>query len=314
LEVEAESLLRPGMSDTTLGAVIAYLEPREWAGTVGTLEGTLIAAADPDRLSLRDWHANALNGQNLWVEDGMGPLVGACLPAAPDEIWLETPVQRIAWQRPHGRVAVTTPRGTLTCKACIVTVSTGVLAAGAIRFSPDLPDLVSDAIAGLPMGLLTKVALRAAGDDRLDLPSFCSVDRPVALGEAAMFFNAWPFGHDHLVGFVGGTAAWGLARAGNKAAEDFARSELRRLFGARADRAFRPGAVVTGWGTDPLTLGAYCYARPGAAAARRVLAQPLEGGRLLFAGEACHDGLAGTTAGAMLSGQEAAGHALRALP
>jgi monoamine oxidase len=36
------------------------------------------------------------------------------------------------------------------------------------------------------------------------------------------------------------------------------------------------------------------------------LARPLADGHLLFAGEACHNGFAGTLAGAWLSGQDAA--------
>jgi monoamine oxidase len=64
--------------------------------------------------------------------------------------------------------------------------------------------------------------------------------------------------------------------------------------------------VVTGWGTNPLTLGAYAYARPGYADARRWLAEPVFDGRLSFAGEACHVGLAGTVGGAYLSGVAAA--------
>ena len=67
-----------------------------------------------------------------------------------------------------------------------------------------------------------------------------------------------------------------------------------------------PG-VVTRWGTDRYSLGAYAYARPGDADQRGVLADAWPGERLLFAGEACRmDGLAGTAGGAFLSGTEAA--------
>ena len=50
--------------------------------------------------------------------------------------------------------------------------------------------------------------------------------------------------------------------------------------------------------------------RPGDADARIALAQPLADGHLLFAGEACHNGMAGTVAGAWISGQDAARVAL----
>jgi len=56
----------------------------------------------------------------------------------------------------------------------------------------------------------------------------------------------------------------------------------------------------------PFVLGAYSYVRPGDAGARVALGRPLADGHLLFAGEACHSGMAGTVAGAWISGQDAA--------
>ncbi len=293
-----------GAPDTTLAAALAAPGTEAWAPTVAAWEGAIIAAADADALSLADWHANALHGRNLSVPDGLGSLVRAVLEPAAGQVALVTPATRVRWQEKTG-VAVETPRGTLTARAVIVTVSTGVLAAGAIGFDPPLPAPIEAAIAALPMGLLSKVALRAAGADRLGLPDSASVFGQVS-GEARMVFHAWPFGRDHVVGFIGGRAAWALARAGAAAAEDFARAELAALLGHRAAQALAPGAVVTEWGTDQPFLGAYCYARPGGAAARRALAEPLGGGRLVFAGEACHAGFGGTVAGAFLSGVEAA--------
>jgi monoamine oxidase len=60
-----------------------------------------------------------------------------------------------------------------------------------------------------------KVALRATGPDRLDLPLHCSLDRQVeASGGVLMPFQCWPFGRDYVQGWIGGTPAWELARAG----------------------------------------------------------------------------------------------------
>jgi monoamine oxidase len=84
------------------------------------------------------------------------------------------------------------------------------------------------------------------------------------------------------------------------------------MFGSRVDRLFAGGAsLVTRWDSDPWVRGAYCYATPGHAGARDALAEPLADGHLTFAGEACHVGLAGTLAGAWLSGQQAAQAAQR---
>jgi monoamine oxidase len=268
-------------------------------------EATLIAASDPRDLSLADWHLNLLAGGNRIVRGGLGDFIARRIGGMAGPVALGTPARRIAWD---DGVRVETPAGTIRARAAIVTVSTGVLAAGGIVFTPALPDAVQGAIDGLPMGLLSKVALRAAGDDRLGLPASCSVDRQVAEpDDAAMSLHFWPGGQDHMVGFFGGRIAWEIAREGEQAAEDFARSQIRVLFGSKADAAFRPGAVVTGWGTDPAFLGAYAYARPGHVAARGAMAAPIADGRLAFAGEAWReDGLAGTVGGAFLSGQEAA--------
>jgi monoamine oxidase len=72
-------------------------------------------------------------------------------------------------------------------------------------------------------------------------------------------------------------------------------------------RGFRPGGAVTGWAQDAHFLGAYTHAKPGAAGARQVLREAaLAGGRLRFAGEACHPSHAATLGGAWASGIEAA--------
>ncbi len=293
-----------GQPDITLAEALDPLREDPWLATVETWEGAIIAAADAAVLSVRDWHRNQLDGANLVVAGGLGAFIIRRL-AGPVE--LSTPATRIGWDGPGGTVEVETPRGTLRCAACIVTVSTGVLAANAIRFDPALPAPVRDAIAGLPMGLATKVALPARADGCFGPRESCSlVRRARRRGEPLMAFEAWPDGEAHLVGYVGGAAAWSLA-GDDRAAEAFARSELRALFGADADRDLGDGAAVTGWATDPFSRGAYAYARPGCADARGALAQPLADGRLVFAGEACRtDGLAGTVAGAWLSGRDAA--------
>ena len=160
-----------------------------------------------------------------------------------------------------------TASGSITAAACIVTVSTGVLASGALVFDPALPARVTEAVQALPMGLAMKVALRATGPDRLDLPPHCSVDRIIARsGEPLMPFQCWPFGRDYVQGWIGGSVAWDLARQGEAAAVDFALGYLRQAFGSRVDRLFAGGAsLVTRWDADPWMRGAYCYAVPGSA-------------------------------------------------
>jgi monoamine oxidase len=290
--------------DTSVADAVAGLHQDPWTATVENWEASLIAAADPADFSVRDWHLNELNGSNLTVPGGLGALVARRLTPLAGPVRLATPVTRIAWNA--AGVTVTTPAATLIARACIVTVSTGVLGSGRIEFDPPLPQAQRDAIAGLPMGLLTKVALHAATPDRLGVAPGTSLHRRLAhRGEPAMFFLAWPNGQNYLLGFVGGAAAWELSRAGTAATEDFARAELARVLGADAAAGFDT-AIVTDWGENPAYLGAYAYARPGFAGARAAMDAPLAG-TLLFAGEAwCSDGLAGTVGGAFVSGERAA--------
>ncbi|MGE0224058.1 MAG: flavin monoamine oxidase family protein [Acetobacteraceae bacterium] len=292
--------------DVPLSETTRHLPGDPWAATVEAWEGPVICTVDADAFSARDWRRNALGGSNLVPDGGIGALVERRLARGLD-IHLNTPVHRVRWAGAGGRVAVDTDTGTVAARAVIVTVSTGVLASGRLAFDPPLPLETQAAIHGLPMGLALKVALRATGADRLDLPTHTSVDRQVARGEPLVPFQFWPFGRDYVQGWIGGTVAWDLARAGEAAAADFALAQIRALFGSRADRVFAGGGrVVTRWDADPFTLGAYSYARPHCAEARDRLADPVGDGHLLFAGEACHVPLASTVAGAWIAGQRAA--------
>lgn len=306
-EAAAERLMQPGMPDVALSEVARLLPDDPWAASVESWEGSVICAVDAGEYSLQDWKRNVLGGSNLVPQGGIGAFVQRRLGEGLD-VRLNTLVARVRWGGAGGQVSVETDRGTLTARCCIVTVSTGVLRAGAIAFDPALPPLVQDCLHALPMGLATKVALRATGPDRLDLPPYCAVDRQVARdGDLQVPIQCWPHGRDYVQGWIGGGTAWALLREGDAAAMDFARGVLRRLFGGRADALFADApTVVTGWGADPLTLGAYADATPGNADARSRLAEPVGDGHLLFAGEACHVGYAGTLAGAWLSDEAAA--------
>jgi len=291
-DVVAPALAGPDMS---LAEAMAPMAADPWAATVALWEGAIIAAADADALSLRDWHRNALDGPNLQPEGGVGAFVARRLGT---EVSLETQVSAIDWAGPGVRVE--TSRGSLRAAAAIVTVSTGVLAAGSIRFTPALPGAVQWAIEGLPMGLLSKIALP------MERPGEWEADLLLVDRAQPITFNAWPDGRPYVTGFVGGRLAWSLAADAGEAAR-FARDALRAMTGLRSEGV----AVLSDWGTDPLARGAYAFARPGDSGQRDVLAAAFVGERLIFAGEAaCTDGLAGTVGGAYLSGEAAAARLL----
>lgn len=310
--------LQAARATAPLEASAADAAPRggAWDATVAHWEGPVICAAPLAAMDLRDFLDTQLAGPNLLLPGGIGGLLAGLADGLP--VAYGAGVQRLAWG--GARIRAEGAFGTVAARTAIVTLPTSLLVAeagpGAIRFDPPLPPEVLQAAHDLPLGLLNKIGLRAAGPDRLDLPEFGGLERRVAAEEeAAMSFIAWPFGHDHVMGFLGGPAAWALSGEGAEPAlRDFAMAELRRAYGTRADRAFRQDVVLThDWGVDPFARGAYSHARPGRAAARRVLAAPLQDGRLAFAGEACHPRFAATVGGAWASGEAAARAALATL-
>lgn len=276
---------------------VSEIAPRggPWDETVTHWLCTQIQAREAEYLSAHDQADNALEGPNLLLPGGIGALVAGLAQGLP--IRLNSRVERLDWSGPG--VVAEGAFGRIRAARAIVTVSTGVLAAGGIRFTPELPAGHQQAIHDLPMALLTKFAFRC--QDRLGIPPFHTLRRAAMPGRAGpMGFILWPFGRDHLFGFVGGEQAWALSRQPREDTLRAARAELESILGP----APLGQSLVTGWGTDPLFLGSYSQARPGGAGARAVLRQPL--GPLRFAGEATALGLAGTVGGAWLEGEAAA--------
>ncbi|MCB8879592.1 FAD-dependent oxidoreductase [Acidisoma cellulosilytica] len=302
----ARVFAHPKTPDLPLAEAIGpFRHENPFAPTIEAWEASLIEASDAKVLSLTDFCLNQLDGTNMMAPQGLGQLLLDMLTDSAGEIRLNCPATRIDWDGPRTRVE--TPQGVIEAGAVIVTVSVGVLAAGQIAFTPALPAPTAQAIADLPMGLLSKIVLRAAAGDRLGMTGPTQLFRCVEkLGDPFISFIAWPRDTDHVIGFCGGQTAWDLA-GDPRAAFAFAREVWRDMLGSDADRIFAEGGITTDWATDPHHLGAYTYSRPGATTARATLAEPLAGGRLIFAGEACRtDGMAGTVGGAILDGRRAA--------
>lgn len=292
-----------------IAAAAAVPRGGPWDATIAAWQGEVIAAWSLSAMSLRDFAANLLGGANLLPAGGLGALLARLGEGLP--VTLSSPVTRLAW---GNREAVAEgPFGTLRARAVICTLPTSLLAGGAIQFDPPLPPELQQAAHDLPLGAAIKVALRALGEDRLGLPHHASTDRQVWGEEALVPITFWPQGQPIASAWIGGPLAAELEREGPAAAESLVRAEIAARLGSEAPRAFCPGALASGWRSDHWSRGVYSHARIGAAGARAVLAAPLAGGRLCFAGEACHaEGLAGTVGGAWLSGEAAAVQAIAA--
>ncbi len=256
------------------------------------------SSRDSDQVSALDL-ASYRDTQEDWpVQDGYGALIarfGADVPVA-----LNTAVKRI--DRSGRQIRLETARGEVTARKVILTVSTGVLGAGDIRFDPPLPDWKGEAIAALPLGNHNRIGLIFDRDVfGADAPAGGTILSP---DSEPMNFRIRPFGHDYVVGRTGGRFADWLERAGTEASLDFAKEKLKRAFGADITRHV-VRHIVTAWRGDPWVRGAYSAALPGRHRQRAELARPLDG-RLYFAGEATSEEFFATAHGAYLSGVAAA--------
>lgn len=263
--------------------------------------GPMDMGVDFKDLSTKDFWQGADTYPDLMVKQGLGAVVarlGAGLP-----IRLNTPATAVKWGGTG--VSVETPAGTIAAKACLLTVSTGVLASGAIAFDPALPAWKQEAVEDVPMGLLAKVALQFDGARFGLTPNdWLSYWVPNELPAEACYFLTWPFEYDVMIGFMGGDFAWEMSAAGPEAAVDFALGEVVKALGGDAAAHFVKGDL-SNWANDPLTLGAYAAPRPGRAEARGILARPLDD-RLFFAGEAVAGAYVATCGGAFMSGRDTA--------
>lgn len=274
------------------------LEPgNRWNARIGAI-GTFLNGAALDQASLIDYmHYAPGEGPDWRVREGYGTLIsryGQDLP-----VQLETVVTHID-SRAAGVVTIETNRGTLKARSAIVTVSTNVLAAQRIRFTPPLPMKV-EAATLLPLGLANKLFLHVT--PHVDLP----VDTQAygsSSTSASGSYQIRAFGAPIIEAYFAGPLAHDLEKAGGEAALSFARDELAGVFG-NAVRRELTFAVMSGWAATEHIGGSYAYASPGGSAARAVLAAPVDG-RLFFAGEACSATRYSTAHGAYETGVAAA--------
>ena len=271
-----------------MGAAKAWMGPMDYG-------------MDYDDISTLDDYISANDQPSYIVAEGLGTLVATMTGDIP--ISLNTTVK--AGDTTGPQVVIETSNGTLTTKACLVTVSTGVLASGAIRFTPALHVAKQEAVHNLPMGLLIKVPLLFDGA-RLGLKDneWMSYDIPDAATTRACFFVTWPFGYDYVFGNIGGKFGWELSQEGPQAIVDFALEEMVKQVGSDARKRFVKG-IATDWATNPLTHGAYAAVRPGGVGARSALSEPVAN-KLFFAGEAMGGNRSALVNGAYESGRKVA--------
>ena len=264
-------------------------------------EGALNYAVDVDQISTAEYWNTKESQPSFIVKEGLGSLVATLNDNFP--IALDTNVLEVDYS--GSGVKVVTSKGIILAKACICTVSIGVLKSEKIKFTPKLPNKTLKALNGIQMGLLVKIALLFDGN-RLGFTenSFLQYDiAPENIGSGC-YFLAWPTGHDYIVGFIGGRFAWNLSKQGEDEVVEYALSKLVNLSGSNIRKHFLKG-FASDWASNPLTKGSYSAVKPGYYGARELLNEPIAE-KLIFAGEATAGNLAGLVNGAYESGKKAA--------
>jgi monoamine oxidase len=275
----------------------------DWAGTAEFMLGANATGKDLKDISAID-RARALERNNAPIacRQGLGTLIaklGEQIPLA-----LSTPASRIAWS---GRdVTVETPAGRIAARAAIITVSSNVLTAGNIKFTPDIPKRQLDAAAKLSLGSYDHIALQLPGNPLGLARDEIIIEQSNSTRTALLFAD---IGSSSMCSIdVAGSFGRDLAAQGEPAMVAFAVEWLTKLFGSDAVAAVKKSSA-TRWNAAPFALGAMSAAAPGSQPSRKVLTEPI--GCMFLAGEATHETLWGTVDGAWESGERAAEAALR---
>ncbi len=262
-----------------------------------------INGVELDRLSVHDYWRYRDTEVNWRVIKGYGTLIAASGGGL--DVALDCPAEVI--EHAGATIVVETPRGSLRCRAVIVTVPTNVLAADLPRFRPALPDKRA-AASVLPLGVADKLFLRLDGAEEFPVDSHLTgaFDR-VETGS----YYLRPMGRPLIEGYFGGRFAAELEAEGEGAFANFAIDQLAGLLGGAIRKRLHPVAA-SAWANDRHACGSYSHAVPGHADARRTLAVPVDD-RLFFAGEACSARDFSTAHGAYRTGIAAADDAMAAL-
>jgi monoamine oxidase len=274
----------------------------EWQSTIEFALGPFGIAKDLGDVSAMDF-ARLERDSEAFCRQGYGALLAKAAEGIP--VQLSTPATTIQWG--DRALEVQTPKGRIGARAVIVTVSTNVLASGKIRFSPELPARHLDAAAKLKLGTYERIALDMPGNPLGLAPDELVLEQSHDVDTAALLANV---GRTPLCFVdIGGRFGQTVAADGEQAMTDFALGWLSKLYGADFRKTVR-STQATQWIKDPLVLGGWSSAAPGAQLARRVLMEPLRD-RVYFAGEAVHETAWGTVNGAWESGERTAEAALR---
>jgi monoamine oxidase len=290
-----------GRADVSCASVLPK-DLGDWAGTAEFVLGANATGKDLKDVSVIDKARAQERNAAIACRQGLGTLIAKLGEQVP--LSLSTLASRIAWS--NRDVMVETPAGKIAARAAVITVSSAVLAAGNIRFTPDIPRRHLDAAAKLSLGSYDHIALQLPGNPLGLGRDEIIIEQSNSTRTALLFAN---MGSSSLCSIdVAGSFGRDLSAQGEKAMIAFAVEWLGKLFGSETASAVKKTSA-TRWNAAPFVLGAMSAAIPGGQPSRRVLSEPI--GCMFLAGEATHETLWGTVDGAWESGERAAEAALR---
>src|SRR5579863_5949044 len=274
----------------------------DWAGTAEFVLGANGTGKDLRDVSVVDKARAQDRNAAIGCRQGTGALIAKLGEQVP--LALSMPANQIIWN--NRDVAVETPAGKISARAAIVTVSSNVLAAGNIKFTPDIPKRQLDAAAKLSLGSYDRIALQLPGNPLGLARDEAVIEQSNSTRTALLSANI--AGSSLCLIDVAGSFGRDLAGEGEKAMVAFGVEWLNKLFGSDVAANVKKSGV-TRWNASPFARGAMSVAAPGSQPSRRILTEPI--GNLFLAGEATHETLWGTVDGAWESGERAADAALR---
>jgi monoamine oxidase len=231
-----------------------------------------------------------------------------------------TVVDSITWNHRLPQLVARTSHGseTFIAQRVVVTVPLAVLQAppeqaGAIRFSPSLPEEKLLALRKMEMGKVIRVVFRFRSRfwDRITPSKGGTLsDLSFLFTEDEIFPTWWtraPEGSPTITGWAPFRSAEQLSGKGESFVIEAGIATLARVFNhprEHIDWEFL-SAHYHDWQTDPFARGAYCYGKVGSDGAQGILSAPVDG-KLFFAGEATDtSGNNGTVHGAIASARRA---------
>src|SRR5215475_14021112 len=225
-------------------AAVLPKELGDWAGTVDFTLGASFSGKDLKDLSVVDKVRAGDHNFVFACRQGMGTLMaklGEQLPVS-----LSTPVNRVNWS--NRDVTVDTPSGRITARAAVITVSTGVLMSGNIKFGSEMPKRVLDAASKLSLGSYDHIALQIPGNPMGLSRDDVIVEQSTSNKTGLLLAN---MGGSSLCSIdVGGSFGRDLSSQGDAAMVAFAKEWLTKLFGSDTAAAVKKSSA-TRWNTSP---------------------------------------------------------------